>query len=106
MAPFCCPPHAGRAGEEAYARLRAKTEHEMGRAPNRRRISELWSRRGSLDCVTTVGAPDPVSGDLVIAIFDMGPQQPFVLYHELAESAQEQLGEVLGCSSYSVTEFS
>ena len=99
------PRNEGRSGEDAYQRLRQRTELSMGRAPAHRRISELWTRRGSLDCVTTVGAPDPVSGDMVLAIFDMGPHQPFIVYrHDPADPAQPAC-EVLGCSAYSISEF-
>ncbi len=66
---------------------------------------ELWTRRGNLDCITTVGAPDPVWGDIVTAIFDMGPHQPFVVYRQLADPAAGHHCEVLGCNAYSVSEF-
>ena len=77
----------------------------MGRPPNRRRIMEIWTRRGSLDCVTAVGAPDPVWGGIVTAIFDMGPHQPFIVYHQLATDPDRQSCDVLGCNAYSVSEF-
>ena len=105
MAAFFVPTAEGRAGEEAYQRLRQRTEVRMGRAPARRRISELWTRRGRLDCITTVGAPDPVYGDMVIAIFDMGPHQPFIVYHHDPADPQQPACEVLGCSAYSISEF-
>ena len=73
MTTFFMPTSPGQASEAAYQELRRQTEAKMGRAPSRRRIMELWTRRGNLDCVTKVGAPDPVSGDIVSAIFDMGP---------------------------------
>ena len=34
----------------------------MGRRPSARRIEKLWARRGSLDCMTEVGRPDPLLG--------------------------------------------
>jgi hypothetical protein len=77
----------------------------MGRPPSRRRIMELWTRRGNLDCITTVGAPDPISGDIVTAIFDMGPHQPFVVYLQHPGMPPEECCEVLGCSAYTVSEF-
>jgi hypothetical protein len=76
----------------------------MGRAPNTRRIREVWTRRGSVDCVTTVGEPDPICGDLVIAIFDMGPARPFVVYLQ-HPGDPEVACEVLGPSAYTVSEF-
>jgi hypothetical protein len=102
---FFIPTGTGRAGEDAYQRLRRRTEVRMGRPPATRRISELWTRRGSLDCVTVVGAPDPVCGDIVVAIFDMGPRQPFVVYRQDPADPEQPSCEVLGCSAYSISEF-
>jgi hypothetical protein len=105
MAAFFIPLGEGRAGEVAYQQLREQTEQQMGRAPTARRIMELWTRRGSIDCVTAVGAPDPISGDIVTAIFDMGAHQPFVVYHQHPTNPHQQSCEVLGCNAYSVSEF-
>lgn len=102
---FFMPSTEGRAGEAAYQRLRRQTESHMGRAPARRRISELWTRRGKLDCVTIVGAPDPVCGEMVLAIFDMGPHQPFIVYRQDPADPEQPTYEVLGCSAYSISEF-
>lgn len=105
MPGFFIPHREGRDGEDAYQRLRQRTEREMGRAPNRRRICELWSRRGNLDCVTAVGAPDPICGDLVLAIFDMGSHQPFIVYRQDPVDPRQTACEVLGCNAYSISEF-
>jgi hypothetical protein len=105
MPTFFIPTDNGVAGERAYQQLRLQVEAQMGRAPNRRRIMELWTRRGNLDCVTSVGAPDPVWGGTVTAIFDMGPHQPFVVYRQHASDPHQQLCDVLGCNAYSVSEF-
>lgn len=106
MTSFFIPTDQGKAGEDAYQALRTRTELEMGRAPSRRRIEELWTRRGNIDCITTVGAPDPIFGDVVIAIFDMGPHQPFVVYRCDPSHPEEQCCDVLGNSAYTVSEFS
>ena len=95
----------GHAGERAYQQLREQVESRMGRAPSRRRIRELWTRRGNLDCVTAVGAPDPVWGGIVTAIFDMGPHQPFIVYRQHATDPLQQSWDVLGPNAYSVSEF-
>lgn len=105
MPAFFIPTGDGQTGEQAYQQLRRRTELQMGRAPRQRRILELWTRRGSLDCVTTVGAPDPIWGGIVIAIFDMGAQQPFIVYRQHPADSQQQLCDVLRCSAYSVSEF-
>ena len=103
---FFTPIADGQDGEYAYQRLRREVELRMGRPPSRRRISELWTRRGNLDCVTVVGAPDPVCGEMVTAIFDMGPHQPFIVYRRAPAGPDDQDWEVLGCNAYSVEEFS
>lgn len=105
MAAFFIPTVEGQAGEDIYEQLRSQTERQMGRPPSRRRIMELWTRRGSIDCHTTVGAPDPIWGDVVTAIFDMGPHQPFVVYRCHPTEPAEHTCEVLGCNAYSVSEF-
>jgi hypothetical protein len=105
MTGFFIPTAEGRAGEDAYQRLRMQTEERMGRAPARRRIMELWTRRGSVDCVTTVGARDPICGEIVIAIFDMGPRQPFIVYHQDPADPQQSTFEILGCSAYDISYF-
>ena len=95
----------GRALELAYRDMRTRVESEMGRRPRARRIEKLWTRRGSLDCMTEVGRPDPLRGGTVMAIFDMGPHQPFVVWREADISTGVGCGEVLGSSAYSVLEF-
>jgi hypothetical protein len=105
MAQFFIPTGEGPAGERAYQELRVRLELRMGRAPSRRPIMELWTRRGNLDCVTAVGAPDPVWGGTVTAIFDMGPHRPFVVYRQGFTDPDRQDCEVLGCNAYSVLEF-
>lgn len=106
MTRFFIPASPGRAGETAYQQLREQTERRMGRPPRRCRIMQIWTRRGNLDCITTVGDPDPIHGDVVTAIFDMGAHQPFVIYLQDSGNPPEQSCEVLGCHAYSVSEFS
>ncbi len=91
--------------QAAYRAMRKQIERHLGRAPRERRILELWTRRGNLDCVTTVGRPDPICGDTVIAIFDMGPHQPFVVYYEQGEEPRNASFEVLNGNAYAVSEF-
>jgi hypothetical protein len=91
--------------EDAYGDMRRQVELELGRRPSASRISSLWSRRGSVDCVTEVGRHDPLRGGTVMAIFDMGPHQPFVVWWQRDVRAQDGVREVLGCSAYSVLEF-
>jgi hypothetical protein len=102
---FFIPTGEGQAGERTYQQLRQQVEVQMGRPPTQRRIRELWTRRGNLDCVTAVGAPDPVWGGIVTAIFDMGSHQPFIVYRQHPTDPQQQSCDVLGCNAYSVSEF-
>ena len=105
MTSFFIPSAPGPSGEQAYNELRIQTELRMGRPPSRRRIMEIWTRRGKVDCITKVGAPDPISGDIVIAIFDMGSHQPFVIYRQHPDPRGADTCEVLGCNAYSISEF-
>jgi hypothetical protein len=96
---------SGRVTEEAYVAMRAAVELDVGRPPSQRRIMQLWSRRGGLDCLTEVGRPDPVHGDIVMAIFDLGRQLPFVVQRQPAVGVPDGIREVLDCRAYSVLEF-
>ncbi len=91
--------------ENVYRRLRGEIELELGRSPRTQRIFRLWSRRGSTDCVTEVGLPDPLRGGTVIAIFDMGPHQPFVVCRQQQPGSRDGIREILPSSAYSVLEF-
>jgi hypothetical protein len=107
MTAFFIPGISGSARviEDAYSDMRRQIELEMGRRPSARRILKLWTRRGKLDCVTEVGERDPLRGGTVMAIFDMGPQQPFIVWRQPETGTPEGVREVLGSSSYSVSEF-
>ncbi len=91
--------------EDLYRKLRKDIEVELGRLPRAQRIFRLWSRRGSVDCVTEVGRPDPLRGGTVIAIFDMGPHQPFVVCRQQEPGSRDGVRETLESNAYSVLEF-
>jgi hypothetical protein len=91
--------------EATYLKLRREIELDLGRPPRAERIFRLWSRRGRLDCLTEVGRPDPLRGDTVIAIFDMGPHQPFIVYRQQQPGTRDGIREILDCSAYSVLAF-
>ena len=107
MTAFFIPGIAGDlpAVERAYGQMRRETELEMGRCPTARRIFSVWTRRGSVDCVTQVGRRDPLRGGTVIAIFDMGTRQPYVVWWEERPGTGGAVQEVLGLNAYSVSEF-
>jgi hypothetical protein len=92
----------GQAAEDAYLQMRDGVEADTGLRPCGRRILQLWSRRGGVDCLTEVGRPDPVTGGTVLAIFDVGPHKPFVVHVVAANGGN---CEVLSPHAYSVTEF-
>jgi hypothetical protein len=91
--------------ERAYGEMRRQTELELGCRPSSRRIVRLWTRRGAVDCITEVGTRDPLRGGIVIAIFDMGPHKPFVVWWQQAPGSGDAVCEVLGCNAYAVLEF-
>lgn len=95
----------GRGLEHTYSDMRKQVELDMGRPPSARRIEKLWTRRGSLDCTTEVGRPDPLCGDTVIAIFDLGARQPFVVWRQPDAGTADGCRDILGWSAYSVLEF-
>ena len=107
MAAFFIPGISGdqRSIEHAYGELRKGIELELGRPPRTQRILRLWSRRGGADCLTEVGRPDPLRGGTVIAIFDLGPHQPFVVWWQEESGSGDAVREVLRCTAYSVLAF-
>ena len=107
MTAFFIPGITGdaRAAESAYEQMRRQTDATMGRRPSSRRILSVWTRRGSIDCITQVGRRDPLRGGTVIAIFDMGPHQPFVVWWQQQPGNGGGAPEVLGCTAYSVLAF-
>jgi hypothetical protein len=107
MTVFYVPGLAGdaRTIDHAYREMRRELELVMGRRPSSRRIVSLWTRRGAVDCITEVGRPDPLRGGTVIAIFDMGQHQPFIVCWQQEPGSGDAAREVLGCEAYAVTEF-
>ena len=91
--------------ERVYADMRLALGLELGTHPNSRRIAKLWTRRGNTDCITEVGVPDPLRGGMVLAIFDMGQQKPFVVWRRPDGGIPSGIREILGNSAYSVVEF-
>ena len=74
--------------ERTYLDMCRRVELDMGRRPSARRIEKLWTRRGNIDALTVVGSPDPLRGGTVMAIFDMGSRQPFVVWRRADMSAE------------------
>ena len=107
MTAFYVPGPAGdaRASDHAYGEMRRQLELDMGRRQSSRRIVSVWTRRGAVDCITEVGRPDPLRGGTVIAIFDIGSHQPFLVCWQQEPGRGDAVREVLGCEAYSVLEF-
>jgi hypothetical protein len=99
MTAFFIPGIAGDAPdiERACGKIRRQIELDLGRCPISRRILSLWTRRGTVDCITQVGSHDPVRGGTVVAIFDMGPHEPFV--NGARPAACHSSGQYSTCSS-------
>lgn len=91
--------------EGAYRDMSGVIELEMGHRPSARRILRLWTRRGSMDCITEVGSSDPLRGGTVMAIFDMGPHRPFIVWWQPDAGRPDGVREILGCNAYGVLEF-
>lgn len=107
MTAFFIPGLSGepRVIEDAYVAMRRQVELDMGQRPSSRRILSVWARRGSKDCVTEVGRQDPLHGGTVIAIFDMGRHQPFIVWSAPQAASDDGAREVIGPEAYSVMEF-
>ncbi len=107
MTDFFVPRPEGVSGgdEKAYAAIREAVGAEQGRPPRQRRIHKLYTRRSAVDCESEVGKPDPVSGDLVLAILDLGHGRPYVICCGApgAEAAPTSL--LVDHRVYEITEF-
>jgi hypothetical protein len=91
--------------EEIYGEMLSQVERDLGTRPSARRILRLWSRRGRVDCIAEVGRADPVRGGTVMAIFDMGPHRPFVVWRHSDDQIRAGVREVLASTAYAVSEF-
>ena len=93
----------GKAQEREYDRLCDAARDDTQREPRTRRIFSVGCRHEGRDCHFQVGAPDPVSGDEIVAIIDVGGTEPFNVY-TVADGTERCLR--LGKHVYAVTEFS
>jgi hypothetical protein len=90
----------GRGGEREYERLRAVVKAQTARSPRARRIFSLTCRLAGCDCLFEVGRPDPIGGEEVVAIIDVGGEQPFSVC-----TAGDGEPRRLGKHVYTLTEF-
>ena len=89
--------------EDVYADIRLAAEARTGHEPQADRIFKLWSRRGGRDCEAEVGKPDPVSGETVVAIFDLGRHCPYLIDCGSPDGAVAEV--IVEKPVYAVTEF-
>ncbi len=90
--------------EHAYSEIRDEASAHVGRAPQPERIFKLWFRHQGADLEAEVGKPDPVGGDTVLAILDLGRSSPYVVYCRPRTGSATQM--LVSKPVYDVTEFS
>jgi hypothetical protein len=81
MSGFFVPDLAGdrKREEDVYAACRRAALAQTGHEPAAQRIFKVWCRRGGVDGETEVGQPDPVCGQTVLVILDLGRGQPYLI---------------------------
>ena len=89
--------------EEVYDRIKRAAQAETGHAPQEERIWKLWSRRDGVDCEAEVGKPDPMCGETVRAIFDLGRHSPYLIHCGSPGEPPKQV--IVGKPVYGVTAF-
>ena len=65
--------------EAVYAGIRQAAK-ATGHSPQQRRIFELSFRRDGVDVEAEVGKPDPIGGQTVLAILDLGRHRPYLIH--------------------------
>jgi hypothetical protein len=94
----------GQEAEGAYASIQRAAEADTGHAPRPVRIFRLSFRHGGEDLDAEVGLPDPVGGQTVLAILDLGRESPYLIQCGADTAPGRQL--LVRKPVYSVTEFS
>jgi hypothetical protein len=93
----------GKEAEQVYARILQETEADTGTAPRPLRIFRLSFRHHGADLDAEVGRPDPVGGQTVLAILDLGRESPYLIHCSGAGEPGRQV--LVRKPVYSVTEF-
>jgi hypothetical protein len=94
---------AGKEAEGVYAGILRAAEADTGHAPRPLRIFRLSFRHLGTDLDAEVGGPDPVAGQTVLAILDLGRESPYLIQCGTAAAPGQQL--LVRKPVYSVTEF-
>jgi hypothetical protein len=93
-----------REAERVYAGIREEAHVHAGQPPQPQRIFKLWFRREGVDLEAEVGKPDPVGGDTVLAILDLGRHSPYLIHCAPSRGSATQM--LVSKPVYAVTEFS
>ena len=93
----------GASAEDAYRGMRKAAHDRTGCEPEAHRIFKLWHRRDGVDCEVEVGKPDPVSGDTVLAILDLGRNGPYVI--DCGSPGGQRVQVLVDKPVYAVTDF-
>ena len=101
--PFFVPGHTKAAGQKTYEAIRAEARASTGHLAVGRRIAKLHCRRDGLDVEAEVGQPDPICGEMVTAILDLGRALPYLIHCGLPGHGPRQI--LVKKPAYSVTEF-
>jgi hypothetical protein len=89
--------------EDVYAGIRQAAEAETGHSPQERRIFELWFRRDGVDLEAEVGKANPINGQTVLAILDLGRHWPYLIHCGRPGGPTTQI--IVPKPVYAVTEF-
>jgi hypothetical protein len=94
----------GTDAEGEYTRIIREAEVDSGHPARAVRIFRLSFRHQGSDLEAEVGQPDPVRGDTVLAILDLGRESPYLLHCRAADDTPQQV--MVRKPVYAVTEFS
>ncbi len=89
--------------EDVYAGIRQAAAAETGHSPQELRIFKLWFRRDGIDTEAEVGKPDPLGGQTVLAILDLGRLLPYLVCCGRPGGPTTHI--IVGRPVYAVTEF-
>lgn len=103
MTAFFVPNCPTRRAEIAYGAILDAVHETTGHRPLDRRIAKLACRRDGSDVETEVGRDDPVAGETVTAILDLGRHLPYLVHcgHPGGDTRQILVPKPV----YAVTEF-
>jgi hypothetical protein len=99
---FFVPGTTARSREREYGRLQECAMRSTGFPPLECRIEQIACRIGGKDCTIAVGQPDPVDGQKVVAIIDLGRHLPYGVFTTADADAPAHL---VGKKIYSMTTF-